>query len=241
MNLYDEVIKSWGDLIGNHPLQNFQVNSEEKWPDIGKRNMVLSSDMAFELGGSIKPLTAVGGTAITSNRDLVSKDEILLLGKDLTQITKETPYARLSICLVDDAELGEGEELFKTVKNIDYTRYHINPEGFMMRVSAAQKRESVRLSKDAITKGISFSNVGNLMLNSYHKNPKIKAVKIIFIDEETFDFKAIAESVKKCDMITQTIDHISLGALMDCNTCGLQKVCDEVEGMRELHFKNKTE
>lgn len=241
MNLYDEVIKNWIDNINKFTQTNLTVDSDEKWPDIGKRNMVLTSDMAFELGGSEKPLIAVGSTAITSNKDFVSKDEIVLVGKDLTEIKKETPYARLTLCLVDDSEIGEGEILFKTIKNIDYTRYHVNPEGFMMRVSAAQKRESVRISKDAIKNGISFKNVGNIMINSYRKNPKIKAVKIIFIDEETFDFKTLSESIKKCYLITETIDHISLGSLMDCNTCGLQKVCEEVEGMKELHFKNKAE
>jgi hypothetical protein len=24
----------------------------------------------------------------------------------------------------------------------------------------------------------------------------------------------------------------------DCSTCNLKPICDEVEGMRELHFKN---
>ena len=38
------------------------------------------------------------------------------------------------------------------------------------------------------------------------------------------------------DDIRKEVDHISTSAIMDCNACNLQQVCDEVEGLRELHF-----
>lgn len=240
MNLYDEVINTWMTLTKKHSLKNFQVNLNDSWPDVGKNNFILPADMAYELGGSKKNLFAIGATAITSDTNLISKDEILLLGKDLTEIKEDCIYARISICLVDDNEIGQGEVLFGTVKAIDYTRYHVSPEGFMMRVSAFQKREGARVSKDAIKNKISFENIGNALIKSFHKNPKIKAVKVIFINDDCFNFKELEDSVKKCELITKAIDHISESSLMDCNTCGLQKVCEEVEGMRELHFNNQS-
>ena len=112
----------------------------------------------------------------------------------------------------------------------------MNPQGFMTRVSSIQNRESVRVSKEAIKNGISFSDVGNLMLKSLHKDPKVLAAKVIFITLKDFPYEELRQSVKKADDITKTIDHIASNALMDCGSCGLQKICDEVEGMKELHF-----
>ena len=38
------------------------------------------------------------------------------------------------------------------------------------------------------------------------------------------------------DGITEAIDHISKNVVMNCSSCSLQKVCNEVEGLKELHF-----
>ena len=238
MKLYDEVIASWFSLLEKQSFRELEVDYEEKWPDEGKNNLVLPFEMAFELGGSRIPLVASGVTAVTSDKSLVDHDQILLYGKDLAEVKKETPYVRLAVCLVDDREIGEKDGLFNTIKAIEYVRYHVNPRGFMMRVSAAQKRESVRVSTEAIENGISFKNAGSLMIKAYRKNPKVKAVKLIFINEESFDFDAMQKEVRRCGDITMAIDHIGNTPVMECNTCGLKKVCDEVEGMKELHFGN---
>lgn len=50
------------------------------------------------------------------------------------------------------------------------------------------------------------------------------------------DFKAMLENSKKVDAITNTLTHIMEGLPTDCNVCQLKDICDEVEGMKELHF-----
>lgn len=109
----------------------------------------------------------------------------------------------------------------------------------MSRVSSVYGRESIRISKEALGKGLNFEKIGNIMLNKYHENTDIKAVKLIFITDPSFDFKSLSESAKKAAEITQAIDHIMKNAMTDCSSCSLQKVCDEVEGLRELHFGQK--
>jgi hypothetical protein len=39
------------------------------------------------------------------------------------------------------------------------------------------------------------------------------------------------------DKITLTLNHIMDGLATDCSVCSFKQVCDEVEGMKELHFK----
>ena len=45
------------------------------------------------------------------------------------------------------------------------------------------------------------------------------------------------DSAKKANDITKTLTHILDGMATDCRSCNLKPICDEVEGMRELHFK----
>lgn len=236
MTLYDEVLKQIQTLINSYPQTAYSYNPSELWPDAGRNNFVLAPDMAYELGGSTKQLKALGSTVLTSSKDFVEKDETVLIGSEIALLTEDTPYARLSFCLVEKDSLGQGEDLFNMVKAINYTRYHFNPEGFMMRISATNKRESVRISKEAVAKGLTFEKAGNLLIKEFHKNQKIKAVRNIFINLKDFDFASLEEYVKKVELITKAIDHISESSLMNCHTCGLKKICDEVEGMRELHF-----
>ena len=36
--------------------------------------------------------------------------------------------------------------------------------------------------------------------------------------------------------MTGTLTHIFEGLPTDCSVCALKDICDEVEGMKELHF-----
>ena len=44
------------------------------------------------------------------------------------------------------------------------------------------------------------------------------------------------DNAKKADAITNTLTHIMEGLPTDCTVCQLKDICDEVEGMKELHF-----
>lgn len=64
--------------------------------------------------------------------------------------------------------------------------------------------------------------------------------KVLAIDADpAFPFEKLAETVKMCQDVTRAIDHAMTAPMTDCNVCSLKKVCDEVEGIRELHFGKK--
>ena len=237
MKLYDEIITNWNGMLQGCQVRSLPVESDVTWPDVGKDNMILRSDMAYELGGSSASIPALGGTAITDDADLVPGDEILLVGPDLSEIKEDVPYARLAIARVRGEEMGEGNTLYNAIRNIEYVRYHVNPKGFMMRVSAMHERESVRVSKEAIASGLDFQTVGNMMLRSFHRNVKVEAVKIVFITTSDFPYAQLSKEIRQGEKITKTIDHMLKNIMTDCSACSLQEICDEVEGLRELHFK----
>lgn len=234
MKLYDDTVKDWLRLLESAQGKKLDISKVKDWQDIGNANMILRSDMAYELGGGQLP--ALSGMTLTANSDFVPGDEVLLYGKDLSEITEDTPYARLAILRVKEDSLGEGNTLYNAIRKMEYTKYHLNPEGFMMRISAANEREMVRIGKKALEKGLGFGQVGKLFLQSYHQNPKIEAVKLVFITLPDFPYTELEAYIKKSEEITKAIDHILKNLSMDCNACNLKEICDEVEGMKELHF-----
>lgn len=236
MKLYDETIKEWLKILDSLQGRELDVKKGEDWKDIGNANMILRSDMAYELGGNHLP--ALSGMTLTADTSLVPRDEVLLYGKDLGEIHEDTPYARLAVLRVKEDSMGEGNALYQAIRKMEYTKYHLNPEGFMMRISAASQREMVRVGKTALEKGLGFEQIGKLFLQSYHKNPQVEAVKLVFITLSDFPYEELEIYIKKAEEITKAIDHILKNLSMDCNVCSLKQICDEVEGMKELHFGN---
>ena len=232
MKLYENIIDAWDSLLAPYCPKSLPI-SRPGWPDTGSRNMVLRGDMAFELGEDAFP--ALGGTAVTVGTGRFSEDELLLCGPDLPEITKDGPLARLTVAAVKDVP-DQGSALYQAIKKIDFVRYHVNPQGFMTRISAIRNRESARVSREALQKGLTFSQVGSRFLTGYHENPQILAVRLVYITDPAFPFARLEEALKQARDITKAIDHAMTSAMTDCNVCSLKKVCDEVEGIRQLHF-----
>lgn len=236
MKLYDDTIAGMQNLLNRYEHKKIPVQ-KTTWPVSGKETMILRSEMAYELGADLLP--GFGYTIITASEQLVPEDSVTLIGSDLNQLSGDSPFARVTFVRVDDDTMGEGEKLYSAIRNLEFTRYHFFPEGFMMRVSASRGKESVRIGKKAVKKGLTFSDTGNMMIDAFKENKKVKAVAMYYVTARDFDYAELEKHGKKAEQITQTIDHISKNVLMDCAACSLQPVCDEVEGMRELHFGNK--
>lgn len=233
MKLYDETVKKIKNLIETTENRALPIG-ESAWQDVSDRSMILRSEMAYELGG--ENLAAVGATIVTTNKELVEKDSVTLIGEDLPEICADVPYARIALVRAAEDAFGEGEALYQAIRDLEYVRYHFYPEGFMMRVSASRNRESVRVSKDALAKGLDFTKTGNRMISAFHRKKEVEAVQLYYITKRTFDYKALMKLTDEAEGITKTIDHILKNALMDCKACSLQKICDEVEGLKALHF-----
>jgi len=238
MKLYDSVINEIYNLIEPYEIRSYPY-SKSDWPSVSERNMIFRSDMAYELGADLN--RGIGGTILTDNDELVDNDEVIVIGRDLSEISHDCSYIRCALIRVTPEKMGEGNALYNAIRKMEYVRYHFCSEGFMVRASAAQKKESVRVSKKAIENGISFSKIGNAMIEQFKENEAVTAVKLIYITDESFPYAEFEKLIRESDKITETIDHMLKDLKMDCDICSLKQVCDEVEGLRELHFGNNVE
>lgn len=228
MKMYDKTVGEVLSLIGNGG-ENLPVVLPPTWPDEGRNQLIFSQDAAYELGGG--QLSAIGGVCITEDREAVGEDEIVLLGKDLPDLRKDTPYARIALIRVKEGSVEDTNHLYKLVRAQEYVRYHLYPQGFMMRISSMKNRETVRLRKSDLQAGLSFDKVGSMFLEAYHRLPEVEAVKLIFVTDPAFDYDALSQSLLRSEQITQALDHLVNKVNMDCHSCALQEICEEVEKM----------
>ena len=242
MELYNSIIEKVDGLLGSTTPVKYAYDPAKTWEDVGGNQLIMMKESAYELGGDNKPAV---NYACVSSADYVTEDEIWVYGRDLTQISGSVPFAR--IVLVKVASLkGEGEEdtepVFRAIQDIDFVKYHVYPKGYMIRSSSDSFREQVRVSREAVKKGISFERVGNSYIKEYKKDPNVLAVRVIFSTVEDADYAEMKKDAKKVRDITKTLSKILEGMSTDCHTCSLKEICDEVEGLKELHFgKEKKE
>ena len=233
MELYNTLIKESGALLEKGSPKVWDYNERDCWIDIGSSELVLRKDAAYELGAAGKG--SANYVLFTSSGDLVNKDQVLLYGPDLKDIKGDVDFARivlLRVGVLDD----DDEQVYRILKDIEFAKYHVYPEGYMVRMSPENYREQVRVSKQAIRQGVSFQSIGASYIKAYKKDPNVLNATVIFLTAPGFDYKAMKDIAKKANDATNTLTHILEGLSTDCSVCALKDVCDEIEGMKELHF-----
>jgi CO dehydrogenase/acetyl-CoA synthase beta subunit len=238
LGIYDKTIAGILAMLEPFDGRKLPLDKGLSWPDAGKHNMVLRGDMAYELGGSELP--AISGCGFTAGSGLVAADELMLYGPDLDEIKEDSPCARITIVGLDPeaCDLEEdGNGLYDLLRSVEYERYHVEPEGFMMRISVSGSREPVRVARTALERGLTFTEAGKLFMGAYRNHPEVRAVKMIYITDPSFPFNELARKAEQLEQITASLDHIFHDLIMDCGSCSMREVCDEVGELRELHKK----
>ena len=222
MNFFDSLIFETEKLIS--PFYKKEFSLCKLWCDVQQAQVIMRRDTAFELEG-------VGFNLVTSS-DI--SDGIVVIGDDLDEIKNNQRFAR--ICFVQIEDSGDEQKAYNLIKKIDYVKYHTFPDGYMMRSTSRSHKEVVRVSKQALEHGVTFQKIGSLLIEKYKEIPAVKGVKVAFIDAVGADYNAIERIAEKNYAITETLNHIMNSVNFDCDTCNLKAICDEVEGMKELHF-----
>ena len=233
MDLFNSLIRDTQAMLDKGLPKVWDYSERDCWTDLGSSELVLQKDAAYELGASGRG--SANYVLFTSNPELVNKDQVLLYGPDLREIKGDCDFARiviLRIGVLDD----EDEAVYRTLKDIEFAKYHVYPQGYMVRISPESYREQVRVSKDAIRRGISFKALGMNYIQAYKQDPNVISATVIFLTDPAADYGALKALAKKSADVTGTLTHIFEGLPTDCSVCALKDICDEVEGMKELHF-----
>lgn len=233
MKVYDETILSGLALLGKNPARPLPIGQD--YPLEKDKVFIFPEDSLVDLGGNNLPSPYL--MAYTSSSDLVKGDAIYLIGEDIPSLKGPVPYAHVSLLRFEEEESSKEQELYRLLRNIEYQRYKLYPKGCLIRVNTNRMREGVLLDKTALDNGMDFSKLGCLFLDVYKKERRVKAVTQFFITDPSFPYKDLESLSKRSEGITVALDHIMKKLAMDCTTCEFKGICDEIEGMREVHKK----
>ena len=152
MELFNGCIHETEELLGGSSAKKWAYDPAACWAETSRNELVMLREAAYELGGSAK--SAVSYSCFTTDERLVGPDEVWLYGPDLSEIRGDCAFARIVLFSIQD--VGEEDEAYRALQDIEFVKYHVFPKGYMIRALSEDNREQVRVSRDAIRSGISF-------------------------------------------------------------------------------------
>jgi hypothetical protein len=206
----------------------FDVN--KKASDNGAFQFVLPSEARLSLG--VAPFEGIDG--FFASRESLLPEGTYLVGQELKDLHANGPYAKLVFVQLAKDFPFEEEKAYSLLREIKFTEYHLSPEGAMFSQAPFEKRETLVLKEGA---ELSFESIGNDAIAAYKQNPNVVAVAVVFIVDPSFDYLTLKKEADLSDKTLEALDHILHGIKMDCSTCKEKAICDEVEGLRQLHKK----
>ncbi len=232
MSLFNTYIEKINGILALYEKVEWEFDANNVWETTKFPRFILQKESSAELGG--ESLDALGITVTTST--LGFESGTVLIGQDLKDLKGNVPFTRITLIKTKSKSADE-QSNYDTIKGLDYLRFNVNVVGFMSRASSINLREEVRVSKKEIKKGLTFEKVGNTLVNEYLKLENVEKVKVIFITKKTGDFGALKEIANTVVKAQDALNHVYDNIVLDCKSCTLKPLCDEVEGMREEHFR----
>jgi hypothetical protein len=230
MEPFAELAKKVIGSFEGKPIVSYPFNPEKQAEDSGSFQFVLPSEARLCLGAA--PFEGIDG--FFASRETLLDEGTYLLGKELSGLQENGPYAKLVFITLKKSFPFEEEKAYSLLREIKFTEYHLSPKGAMFSQAPFEKRETLVVSRQA---ELSFESIGNAAIAAYHQHPEVSKVAVVFIVDSHFDYQNLAKETELSEKTLEALDHILHGIKMDCSTCKEKAICDEVEGLRQLHKK----
>ncbi len=217
--------KNRPDLIVFEPEQ---ITAD--WPAGTRNNLVLSSDMAVELGS---PQTAsTSFLAWTDQVDTLNHARLTLLGPDIPAETRDlVPFGKAVLVGVEGFDENNSYERFR---EMELAKYDIRLLGYMMRAVSQYQREWSRISHEAVADNFSLAYLSRALVRVLTALPYVKAVEVLFVTasvDDVLELKTIGDDVAA---LTGAMNKMGEEMDFDCSSCEYQPVCDSVSELKAM-------
>lgn len=249
---YDGLIQQSKEVFNT--FSSINKVSVPSWPAADEEEIILQSDAAFELGGNgAYALSGIffttSGTIGTESNDRTAGTESGVYVSDGVFNSPEAfgmessiDYAKFVFLRLKPSavENKDSQQLYGLFRKLEYVRYHALLKGFSIRISSAQHREVSRISKEAVKEGINLASIAQAFVEAYLKIPEVESVQLYVAahpenQQNSGAFTQLQSLSRRAEEITDSLNVIFKGLKMDCSTCGQKQLCDEIEGIKDLH------
>ena len=236
MDLYDGLIKDIFKVLANYPMKKLD-NKPSAW-DINNKNVfLLDKEMAYELGGYPKDSVNI---IIQSDNQFID-DGIYFIcpnGFDINLLEKQRHLSFGKIVLLKTKNLDENNIYDFTQKTlIKDTKAYFND--VMTRASSKHYFINYKVSKKAIKEGFDIYKMASSIHSSYLEIDEVVNCAVIILLGDMNIYKELLPLAEKNKEISIALNHIFDGVNMDCKSCDMTDICDEIKELRAIHKKQQ--
>ena len=235
MELYNDVLRQIRALLPAEPAKRAVYDENLCAPEGEKDRILFRADTAYELGGGGKP-----GAEAVIFADLPDlRSETLLYGPDLCEIGADAAFGHITAVRLKETE--DAPLSSERLQTVGFTVFQLYPAGYHIRISPAACKEQVRVAKAALQADppLSFVHIGNSLIRAFLRHPDVLAVRTAFITDPAFDYKGLSAAAGKAKKITDAVRSTLQLDGLDCASCKMKPLCDEIDGLRALHFRKE--
>ncbi|MBV1684079.1 hypothetical protein KR505_11765 [Eubacterium callanderi] len=236
MDIFDQYAEKITAQLKNNTLLKLP-QSGGLWPETEKNPFIMERETAVELGGY--PKESINLMISSSNFDFVEKDGLWLIGdpKALYGKDKHLSFGKVVLLKCKDVNSEETYDYLKSVEFSDMRQHFFD---VMVRMSTQKQFTNLRISKKAMKKGFTIDRLGWSMLQSFLALPQVEQVKIILILGDSPLYKELLPVAEKIRDVTSALNTMFDGIDFDCQSCKLNGICEEVEGLKKVHKASRS-
>ena len=201
-----------------------------EWPAGGKRNVILASDTAVELGN---PHTASTSLLLwTGDTQRVQNNTISIIGPDLPESRgKSLPFGR--VLLVYGSGFTE-ENCLDRYRDMERERFNLDLRGYMLRAASQYRREWSRISHGAIDEGLNLSLIGARLIEKISSHPWVEGVEVIFVTLSKETVESLENIIKPASRVIEAMNRLTEDLTHNCGECDLSDVCGSVRELQAM-------
>lgn len=234
MELFGETLTDIRKYIEGKNSRHWVIKEQKNvWPSGKGRNVVLSEDMALDLGNP--QMNSVSCLIWTQATGLVQDGRISLIGPDIKESSgKSLPFGKVVLAQVSGFD---EETTYDRYKDMEAVRYSLDLKGYMIRAVSQYQREWSRISKEAVQNGFSFEILADALRKEYLKKDYIHAVEFLFVTSSAGDVSDLQEITKNVGRKVSALNKMLSEIDADCDECEYNDVCDEVDELKNMKKK----
>ena len=199
---------------------------------------IMERDTAAELGGYPKESVNL----ILSTSGELPLDGVKILGRpDDIDAVRQGNGAHLSfgkVVMLQTSEVSD-DEIYDYQQKVQMADIRLRLRDVMLRTSNQQFYTNLRIGKKAAAEGFSLPVMGRTVREHFLKVPYVENAAVVLIAGESNLYKELLPAAENVKKITVALNTMFEGIDMDCGSCSMSPVCDEVEELRRLHKKMK--
>ncbi len=227
MKIFDEHIKQTLDILESYEKK--PLVKQGACLGLTKKSIfMMEKDLAVELGGYPKEsINLIVGTS-----DMDFEEGVFIIGDANLNSSSHMSFGKVVFLQTEDVP---DDKLYDFTQETLLKDASLRFEDVMLRTSPAHYYTNLRISKKAMQNGFDFDKMASTIQVEFESISSVKKAQVVLIAGDSPLYKQllpVAESVKE---VTVALNHIFDGIDMDCGSCAWSDLCDEVEGLRELH------